>query len=141
MEKYDETTFKNNFRMSKRTFDLLCSLLSSIERKDTNFRKCIPLKKRIAIALYALGSSGEYRSIANIFGIGRTTVGEIVIEFCKSVWDVLKIDYMNTYPLNEGNIESNIRGFEKMGLPQCIGALGNYLKLFYSTRKLIFNSL
>lgn len=119
--------------MSIRTFNLLCSLLQSMERTDTNFRKCIPLRKRVAIALYALGSSSEYRTIANIFGVGRTTVGEIVIEFSHVIWQSLKNKYMNTYPLNAQAIENNIAGFERMGLPQCIGALG--CSLIYSVCK------
>lgn len=96
-----------------------------MERMDTNYRRCIPLSKRVAIGLYALGSSAEYRTIANMFGVGRTTVGAIVLEFCELVCEKLLGKYINAYPLTEETIEANIDGFEQMGFPQCIGAIGN----------------
>lgn len=71
--------FKENFRMTLPIFNLLCDKLSCLQKEDTVLRKAISLKKRIAIAIYALGSSAEYRSIGNLFGVGRTTVGEILI--------------------------------------------------------------
>ncbi|KAK0152795.1 hypothetical protein N1851_005668 [Merluccius polli] len=40
-----------NFRMSEETLDFLCNKLRPVmERQDTSFRKCVTLKKRVAIA-------------------------------------------------------------------------------------------
>lgn len=110
--------------MTRDSFDFLVSLLSSLSKQDTNFRRSIPLDKRVAIALYSLGSSCEYRTIANIFSVGRTTVGEIVLEFCDAVCEILEKDYFNFYPPNQAQINELVKGFEKWGFPQTYGAVG-----------------
>lgn len=117
--------FKENFRMTLPIFNLLCDKLSCLQKEDTVLRKAISLKKRIAIAIYALGSSAEYRSIGNLFGVGRTTVGEILIEFCEAVWTVLKLENMNFFEsLTSAKLKDCIHGFNKLGFPQCYGAIG-----------------
>lgn len=119
--------FKQNFRMDRESFRTLCSLLTSLRKEDTNCREAIPLEKRIAIAVYALGSSGEYRSIANLFGVGKSTVGKILIDFCNVVWSVLKPQYMNYFPLTKETIDDCVSGFNTLGFPQCLGAIGKYI--------------
>lgn len=109
--------------MQRRTFHVLCEKLKNLRRGNTNFRTAIPLEKRVAIGLYALGSSAEYRSIGNLFGIGKSTVCEIVLDFCQEVWDTLKPLHMNSFPLTREKIEELVRGFEMLGFPQCLGAI------------------
>lgn len=119
--------------MSRQTFKLLCSHLTSFGKEDTNYRKAIPLEKRVAIALYALGSSAEYRSLANLFGVGKSTVGKILNEFCVLVWSELKKKYLNFFPLTYDKIKDCVIGFNAIGFPQCLGAIGKY----FQSRKLI----
>jgi len=59
--------------MEKRTFSFLVDRLGVLRKKDTNWRNAIPLEKRIAIALYTLGSSAEYLSIGRLFGVAQNT--------------------------------------------------------------------
>lgn len=61
-------------------------------------RNAIVLEKRIGIALYALASSAEYRTIAALFGVGRTTVGELVVDFCKALIQEFESEFINAYP-------------------------------------------
>lgn len=110
--------------MNPASFNELCCLLPNLEKEINHLNQTIPLRKRIAIALYALGSSAEYRTIANMFGVGKSTVCEIVLDFCYEVWIVLKKIYLSSYPLTNTIVKNNIEGFEKMGFPQCIGAIG-----------------
>ncbi|XP_017470382.1 PREDICTED: putative nuclease HARBI1 [Rhagoletis zephyria] len=115
--------FKHNFRLKRRAFQKLCSFLDHIKKKETNFQNSICLEKRVAIALYALGSSAEYRSIANLFGVGKSTVCTILSEFCKEVWKVLHPGYFNYFPLSRKTIEECVDGFKSIGFPQCLGTL------------------
>lgn len=70
-----------NFRMSKVTFQYLCTELRPvIQRKDTCLRRAITVEHRVAITLWCLATPAEYRTIAHLFGIGRSTVCEIVHE-------------------------------------------------------------
>ncbi|KAJ7986834.1 hypothetical protein DPEC_G00332520 [Dallia pectoralis] len=39
-----------------------------MKRRDTSFRKCVPLKKRVAIALWKLATGTEYRTVGHLFG-------------------------------------------------------------------------
>lgn len=110
--------------MSRNCFEILCSKLHRLEKQDTVLRKCIPLDKRVAIAVYALGSSAEYRTIANLFGVGKSTVCEIVQEFCLEVWRVMRLEQLDTFPLTNDRIEDCVKGFEALGFPQCYGAIG-----------------
>lgn len=51
-------------------------------RQDTTFRECVPLKNRVAIALWKLPTSSEYRTVGHVFGVSRTTVCRCVQQFC-----------------------------------------------------------
>ncbi|XP_050340332.1 uncharacterized protein LOC126766627 [Bactrocera neohumeralis] len=97
--------FKNTFRIDRSTFQYLVDRLKNLQRADTCWRNAISLEKRIGIALYSLASSAEYRTVASLFGIGRTTVGEIVLEVCREI--VFEI----------------VNGFELLGFPQCYEAI------------------
>lgn len=83
--------------MERRSFFELCGMVKHLEKADTNYRKAIPIEKRVAIALYALGSSAEYRTIGNLFGVSNSSVCRIVKEFCVAVWDVLKPMYLTFF--------------------------------------------
>ncbi|XP_053968071.1 uncharacterized protein LOC128869531 isoform X2 [Anastrepha ludens] len=115
--------FKNNFRMERSCFEKLCSKLEKIAKRKTNYRNPISLKKRVAIALYALGSSSEYRSIGHLFGVGKATVCKILIEFCNEVGTSLAPIYLKNFPLTRAQIENGVADFNAMGYPQCIGAI------------------
>lgn len=114
--------------MTRELFNQLCNYLKRLERQDTRWRQAIPLEKRVAIALYSLGSSAEYRTIGNMFGVGKSTVCEIVLSFCAEAWKVLAPLYMNNFPLRRDKIEDNVKEFEALGYPQCLGAIGKYFE-------------
>ncbi|XP_039969586.1 uncharacterized protein LOC126765085 [Bactrocera neohumeralis] len=122
VKKIDDIRFKENFRLNKEAFHKICEKVKEIGKSNSNTRLCIPLQKRVAIALYALGSSAEYRTVASLFGVGRTTVGEIVVDFCKAVCTNLS-DCINSYPPSTEEVERNVQGFAHLGFPQCFGAI------------------
>lgn len=79
--------FLQNFRVSPESFeDICCRLRHVLERKNTNFRLCVPVKKRIAIALWKLATGSEYRSVSQLFGVGVSTV----FNFCNAVTTALQ---------------------------------------------------
>ncbi|XP_075154536.1 uncharacterized protein LOC142228101 [Haematobia irritans] len=117
------TFFKESFRVDTETFGLLVSLLNAIQKQDTCFRLAIPLEKRIAIALYALGSSAEYRTIGRLFGVSASSVCNILHEFCKIVIKVLGEEYLPSQFITEEKVNECVSGFENIGFPQCLGAV------------------
>jgi len=110
--------------MSRAAFDHLVGLLSSMAKQDSNFRKCIPLEKRVAIALFTLGSSAEYRTVGRLFGVSSASVCKIFKEFCLVVWRALSPDYLPPDFLTHENVEECVEGFQRLGFPQCFGAIG-----------------
>ncbi|CAF3606242.1 unnamed protein product [Rotaria sp. Silwood1] len=94
-----------------------------ITENDTNFLVTIPVEKRICCALYSLGLSSELRAIGNLFGNGKSTVGEILHEFCATLIDLFFFRLIK-FPNKNQEIEDTINGFfNKLGYPMYIGVL------------------
>ncbi|XP_039968766.1 putative nuclease HARBI1 [Bactrocera tryoni] len=94
----DVARFKENFRVDRSTFQKLCEKVNNIGKMDSNMRRCIPLEKRVAIALFSLGSAAEYRS------------------------DSLA-DCIDAYPPHPQELKIIVEGLKMMGFPQCFGAV------------------
>ncbi|XP_028901135.2 uncharacterized protein LOC105219772 [Zeugodacus cucurbitae] len=109
--------------MSRESFTILCNELSHIVKHNTTYRECIPLEKRMAIALYTLGSSAEYRTIGRLCGISKTSVCCILKDFCRGVWDKISSKYLTSSFLTQEKITECVEGFTKIGFPQCLGAV------------------
>lgn len=120
---YTDAEWMQNFRLSKPTFNYICrSIGHSIARQDTTFRKCIPIVKRVAIAIFQLASTTEYRVVGSLFGVSRSTVCNCVREFCRAVIDILMPKFIRIPTPAE--MEGMATFFEeRWGLPQCIGAI------------------
>ncbi|CAF1487329.1 unnamed protein product [Rotaria sordida] len=116
--------FKENFRIERSTFSsLLQQIRPHIEKLDTNYRAAIPIEKRLACALYALGSSSEFRTIDHLFGIGKSTAREIFHEFCSVLVNKFFHRFIK-FPTTDAEIKETIDGFLiKCGYPLCLGAV------------------
>ena len=78
----------HRFRLSRPTFDFLCSLLhQDLLRTDTRFRRAIPVAKRVAVGLWWLATGNSYAVIRTVFGIGVTSVERICKEFVEALSD------------------------------------------------------
>lgn len=80
MEQWDDQAWLQNFRMRKSTFLELCNWLAPTLQQDTHLHHAIPLEKRVAIALWKLATPDSYRSVGQQFGVGRSTVGAVLME-------------------------------------------------------------
>lgn len=109
---------------------MLCSKCPEMERKDSNFRNAIPLGKRIAIAIYKLSSSAEYRTIANLFSVSKSTVCECVPEFCHLVVEKILEEYI-IFPRTKFATEKLVSEFwDTWNFPQGCGAIdGTHIKM------------
>ena len=120
---FSDYDWLQNFCMRKVTFEYLCTQLQPlIERRDTHLRCAITVKHHLAITLWFLATPAEYRTIANLFGVGRSTVCEIVHETVDAIVTKLKRKYIK-FPTGQAQRDV-INGFEsKWGFPQCVGVL------------------
>lgn len=115
--------FKQSFRVNPSTFRFLVeSLRHVLEKQVTNMRDPITAEKRVAIGLYKLCSSAEDRTVANLFGVGRSSVNVIYREFCAAVVSVLESDWIRM--ITEEEMPRHIQEFEAVcDFPQAVGAL------------------
>ncbi|XP_037508710.1 uncharacterized protein LOC119385317 [Rhipicephalus sanguineus] len=115
--------FRQAFHVSPTTFRYLVeSCRPSLERQTTNMREAISVEKRVAVGMYRLCSSAEDRTIADLFGIGRSTVNSVFREFCKTMVDRLEDEWIRM--VGPRQLEKHIREcFFVNGFPQAVGAL------------------
>ena len=102
---------------------MICNELSLVVTKqNTRFRKAISLKKRVAITLWVLATTVEYRTVGHLFGIACCTVCCIVKDTCKAIITVLLIKYIK-FPVGDA-LDATMDGFmEHWGVPQCAGSI------------------
>jgi len=110
-------------RMSRNTFNIVCDdLRPHIERQNTRFREPVSVEARVAITIWRLATNVEYRTIAELFGLGRSTVGEIVLDVCETITLYLMPKYVHI-PTHEG-LKEIVNGFQRRwGFPQTVGAI------------------
>ena len=81
--------WKNGFRMLPSTSDFIVNLVESdIIKEDTYFLKTISIQKRVPCALWRSSTGNSYRVVSKVFGVGRSTVSQIVKELQNSTQKV-----------------------------------------------------
>ncbi|GAB1608209.1 hypothetical protein Ahia01_001105100, partial [Argonauta hians] len=113
-----------NFRMSKQTFEYLCSCIRpDIENSIPFPVGDLPVEKWVAVTIYILSSGCDYRIAENMFGVAASGARDIVHTVCQSVVDVLsqKCIYIPRGDQLEAVVESFRR---RWGFPNCAGVIG-----------------
>uniref|UniRef100_K7FZ18 DDE Tnp4 domain-containing protein n=1 Tax=Pelodiscus sinensis TaxID=13735 RepID=K7FZ18_PELSI len=90
----------------------------ALQRATTRLQVPIPVDKRVAIALWKLTTPDSYRSVAQPFGVGRSTVSVIVMEVIHAINDVLLPRVIRLC-----DVDGTMAGFTALGFPNCEGAL------------------
>ena len=78
--------WKDDLRMSRDTFYIMCNeLCPYIQKESTNMRSSVTVEEKVAITVWKLATNIEYRSLASLFGLGRSTIGKMVLEMSSIV--------------------------------------------------------
>ena len=73
-----EQHWRSDFRMSQDTFrDIVRVVQAKLEKRDIQFRRAIPIEKRVAIALWRLSTGNLLRTVAKTFVVGKSTAVQI----------------------------------------------------------------
>lgn len=124
--------FKKKFRVSRKVFNDLVKYCKKSQFEFSHIKKEVSLEKKIGIALYALGSTDEYRTIGELFGVLQSKVETLCVQFSRIVIKHCQDIAINGYPPTEVKIKENINGFkENWGFPQVYGAVGNIFPLIF----------
>ncbi|CAM5120087.1 unnamed protein product, partial [Eretmochelys imbricata] len=118
MQVWDDEQWLQNFRIRKATFmGLSAELAPNLGSKDTRLRAALVVEKQVAIAIWKLATPDSYQSVANQFGVGKSTVGIVFMQVCRATNRIL---LRRTVTL--GNVHDIVAGFAQMGFPNCGGA-------------------
>ena len=120
---FGEDWWKENLRLSCTNFNIICNELRPyIQRNDTNLRFSISVEERVAISIWKLSTNIEYRTLSELFGIGRSTVCEIVHDTCQHIVINLLPKYVK---IPKGDrLKEVVENCElTKGFPQAVGAI------------------
>ena len=78
---YNVKMFKDRVRVNKPTFIYLCHLLGPVlSKKNTKFRLCILIECRISLTLHRLATGDTLHTLADLYGISKSSASIIVRE-------------------------------------------------------------
>ena len=83
LKEFDDEKWKDNFRMTCKSFIKLCLMEGVLKPEDATIRAPVPLEMRVAIVLYKLASCAEYSIVAYQFGVHKSTVKKFVYNSAK----------------------------------------------------------
>lgn len=123
---FTDDQWLQHFRVSRETFSYLCRTLKHhLKRQDTTYRLCIPLQKRVALALYKLANPCDYKTVAALFAVGVASVCRCVHEFCTAVIEVLRPELV-VAPSHANLAQIADHFYHTYGIPQCIGVIDSF---------------
>ena len=141
--------------MTEETFNnLLGRIQHKIQRQDTVMRAAIPPGERLAITLRYLATGEAFTSLQYSFRVSRHSIGRIVIDTCKAIYDQLQPEFLPT-PSTEEQWKEVAHTYErKWNFPNCIGALdgkhvvietptdsGSHFQNYKGTRSIVLMAL
>ncbi|XP_067654467.1 uncharacterized protein [Haliotis asinina] len=108
--------------MSRAMFQRICEMLHPYIKKDCPIRDALTTEHRIAVTIYYLATTVEYRTVGNLFGIHRSTVCCVVHEVCYAICTHVFPDAVK-FPTGT-ELKKVISGFQKKWrFPNCGGAI------------------
>ena len=89
-----------------------CPLQYDIHVEVTNVRSPVSVEERVAVTIWKLATNVEYRTLFSLFGLGRSTIGKIVVETCPAIATHLLPQYIQI-PCGE-KLKEIADGFETL---------------------------
>ncbi|KAJ3669911.1 hypothetical protein LUZ60_010235 [Juncus effusus] len=123
----EDEAFRFFFRVSKRTFEYICSLVREdlISRPPSGLinieGRLLSVEKQVAIAMRRLASGDSQVSVGAAFGVGQSTVSQVTWRFIESMEDRSKHHLKWPDPSELEQIKSQFES--KFGIPNCCGAI------------------
>jgi len=109
--------------MSHNTFVYLCNeLRQAVEKENTVMCKAIPVEQRVALTLWRLATTADFRTVGHLFGVSKAAVRIVVKEVCSAIVQVLLPRYIKI-PTGD-SLKEVVNSFQhKWGFPLCGGAV------------------
>ena len=94
---YSEARFKKTFRVSHSTFRYILNCISPFLARETVTEDPISPELRLALCLYRLGRRDYFYIVAEMAGLGVSTVCSIVNEVCQVLVDHLQSECVSSH--------------------------------------------
>jgi len=125
----EEDKFKSFFRVSRKTFDYICSLVKpDLSSKPLSIiitveGKVLTVEKQVAIALRRLASGESQHNVGESFDVGQSIVSQVTWKFVEAMEErgMHHLKWPDANELKE--IKSKFEMIQ--GLPNCCGAIDN----------------
>ncbi|CAG8712944.1 12447_t:CDS:2 [Rhizophagus irregularis] len=113
---WENMEFKRHFRITKTTFEWLCTEIAPILLQRNNSRGAprLPIKQKVSVTLWFLATGQSYRTLGQLFALGETTICFII----RSVLYAIKCHFLSS---KISNIAKKFK--RKAGIPYAIGAI------------------
>ena len=96
----------------RKHFSLLKEVLGPYLKKE-GYSDAVPVGKRLLMTLWYLGTQVDFRSLGALFGVGKSTVCDIVHEACRIMRQALTKTFVK-FPRNQTALDV-VNGFAKLG--------------------------
>ena len=117
--------WRQDFRMTLPTFMKIVELVRPrMEKRDTRFRRAIPIEKRVAIAIWRLSTGNSFRTVSKTFAVGKSTAVSITRKFCREMRRLAHL--FIKFPSNRRETAQAIEQFKMCydtQIPQAVGAI------------------
>ena len=122
---YDDNRFKRNFRINRDTFNYILNSIRNDITKDEYSECPISPECRLAICLYRLARADYLYTIAELFGLGVSTVHGIISGVCEAITKNLwKTEVESVFPSSKEQFTEKILDMEQFWqFPCCWGAV------------------
>ena len=122
---YSASRFKKTFRVSRTTFIYILNRIKGQLERKTLAEDPIAPERRLALCLYRLGRGDYYYTIAEMVGLGVSTICSIVQEVCRALVENLWTDTISALmPKSEEEFREKILDMEEMWqFPCCLSAI------------------
>lgn len=122
---YSESRFRKTFRVSRNIFIMILGKVRHHLTRPTITEQAISPACRLAICLYRLARGDYYYTLAEMCGLGTSTIQGIVIEVCEAIvcnlWDS---GVSSLFPSTEKEMKEKIIDMEEMWqFPVCWAAV------------------
>ena len=122
MTVYDDERWVANFRLTKDAlFRLSDVLMPYIIKQNTKFREAIPVKIRVATAIFKLVQGSNLNVVSEMFAIGLSTVSKVLRDVVTAVNIVFKDEIR--WPNSARALQNMVAFKDYCGLPGVIGAI------------------
>lgn len=123
LDDFPEDAFLSNFRITRPVFAYLTRMLHrNLSMESTPMRDPISVDKKIAIALKTISTNMEMVNVAQLFGVGTTSVWRCFHDFVGAVNEVLMPIHLRL-PTEEEFREIERKFDQKYQFPMTVGAI------------------